>query len=70
MTTLVDGDGTALVSDARTTLAVLTSIAAVELAATQDLPAMITEVRGALTVNQTIDQVSGDVTSSPAIWRR
>ena len=64
VTTLVDGDGTALVSDARTTLASLDrSIAAVELAATQDLPAMITEVRGALTaVNQTIDQVSGDVT--------
>ena len=64
VTTLVDGDGTALVSHARTTLASLDrSIAAVELAATQDLPAMITEVRGALAaVNQTIDQVSGDVT--------
>ena len=33
-------------------------------AATQDLPAMITDVRSALaTVNQTIDQVSGDVTT-------
>jgi len=65
VTTLVDGDGAALVSDARTVLASLDhSIQALEQAATKDLPAMITDVRGALaTVNLTIDQVSGDVTT-------
>ena len=65
VTTLVEGEGAALVSDARTTLASLDrSIAALEQAATQDLPAMITDVRGALAnVNRTIDQVAGDVTT-------
>ncbi len=65
VTTLVDGNGAALVSDARTVLASLDqSIQALEQGATKDLPAMITDVRGALaTVNLTIDQVSGDVTT-------
>ena len=58
VSTLVDGDGAALVSEARTTLASLNrSIAAVEKATTQDLPAIISDLRGSLvTVNQTIDQ--------------
>lgn len=62
-TGLVDGDGAALVSEARTTLeAVNRSVSAVETAATQDVPAILADVRRAITgINATIDQVSGDV---------
>jgi phospholipid/cholesterol/gamma-HCH transport system substrate-binding protein len=62
--TLVDGDGTALVAEARTTLASLqASAAAVETAATDDLPAIIAQVRSALaSVNATINEVSADLT--------
>lgn len=62
--TLVEGDGTALVSEARTTLAsVQASTAAIEKAATDDLPAIIAEVRQAIArVNATVGQVSKDLT--------
>jgi phospholipid/cholesterol/gamma-HCH transport system substrate-binding protein len=62
--TLVEGDGTALVAEARTTLAsVQASAEAIETAATDDLPAVIADVRQALaTVNATVDAVSQDVT--------
>lgn len=65
VSTLVDGEGTGLVTDARATLAKLDpSIAAVQQAATVDMPEMIGEVRTALLkVNQTIDLVSGDLTA-------
>ncbi len=65
VTTLLDGDGKALVAEARTTLATADrSLAAIEQAATQDLPAVISDVRRAIVnVNATIDTVSGDVTA-------
>ena len=63
--TLVDGDGAALVTEARTTLASIQASAdAIEKAATADLPAIIAQVRSALTsVNATIDKVSTDLTT-------
>jgi phospholipid/cholesterol/gamma-HCH transport system substrate-binding protein len=63
-TGLVEGDGKALVSDARVTLETVNrSMAAIEQAATVDLPAIMTDLRGTIAqVNRTIDQVSGDVT--------
>jgi phospholipid/cholesterol/gamma-HCH transport system substrate-binding protein len=63
--TLVEGDGTSLVAEARATLASMqTSLDAIERAATDDLPAIIAEVRQALTtVNDTVEKVSGDVTT-------
>ncbi len=62
--TLIEGDGTALVAEARTTLAsVQASAAAIEKAATGDLPAIIADVRQAIgAVNTTVAQVSTDLT--------
>jgi phospholipid/cholesterol/gamma-HCH transport system substrate-binding protein len=62
---LVEGDGTLLVSEARATLASAEApLAAIEQAATTDLPAIIADVRRALlTVNDTVDKVSADITT-------
>lgn len=62
---LVRGDGTALVGDARGTLASLkVSADAIGTAATQDLPAIMADVRRALaSVDATVAQASGDITS-------
>lgn len=62
--TLVSGEGTELVSDARVTLASLNnSVGAIEKAATDDIPAIVADVRRALlTVNDTVAKVSTDVT--------
>lgn len=63
-TDLVEGDGAALVSDARTTLATVDrSMVALEQATTVDLPEIMADVRATIgQVNQTIDQVSTDIT--------
>jgi phospholipid/cholesterol/gamma-HCH transport system substrate-binding protein len=62
--TLVEGDGTELVSEARTTRAsLLASFGAIETVATDDLPAIVSDIRQTLvTDNGTIDRVSQDVT--------
>ena len=69
--TLVDGEGTALVSDARGTLAKANiSIDAINKVVTEDVPVVVADVRTATAnVNTLIDQVSSDVTGLTGDFR-
>ncbi len=69
--TLVDGEGTALVSDARGTLAKANvSIDAINTVVTEDVPVVVADVRTATAnINKLIDQVSSDVTGLTGDFR-
>lgn len=60
---LVEGEGGALVSDARATLAAFdTTLATVDRIVAQDVSAIVTDLRAAVgTANRVIDQVGGDI---------
>ena len=62
---LMDGEGTALVSDARATLkTVQMTISGMDKTLQEDIPAIVADIRTAVTkATDVIDQVSGDVTA-------
>lgn len=62
--TLIDGEGTQLLSGARGAMASAeTAIAAINTAATDDLPAIMADIRGAVSeANRTIETVGADIT--------
>jgi len=62
---LMDGEGTALVSDARATLKTMQmTISGMDKTLQEDIPAIVADIRTAVTkATDVIDQVSGDVTA-------